>query len=124
MLYNNQSPYTTALIVPNKEQLRLRLKHLKLQPESEEGKEASLRILQEEIAKYKTGGTLSTLFPDRWLPATFAVLSEPFTEQNLMINSTMKMVRGKIEKAYQSRIDFMYTAEGKNMLNDANKGAL
>lgn len=124
MLYNNQSPYTTALIVPNKEQLRLKLKHLKLLPESEEGKEAYLRILQEEIAKYKTGGTHSALFPDRWLPATFAVLSEPFSEQNLMINSTMKMVRGKIEKAYKSRIDFMYTAEGKNILNNANRNAL
>lgn len=124
MLYNNQSPYTTALIVPNKEQLKLKLKHLKLLPESEEGKKASLRILQEEIAKYKTGGTLSTLFPDRWLPATFAVLSEPFSEQNLMINSTMKMVRGKIEKAYKSRIDFMYTAEGKNILNNENRNAL
>lgn len=124
MLYNNQSPYTTALIVPNKEQLKLKLKHLKLLPESEEGKKASLRILQEEIAKYKTGGTLSTLFPDRWLPATFAVLSEPFSEQNLMINSTMKMVRGKIEKAHKSRIDFMYTAEGKNILNNENRNAL
>ena len=124
MLYNNQSPYTTALIVPNKEQLKLKLKHLKLLPESEEGKEASLRILQEEIAKYKTGGTHSALFPDRWLPATFAVLSEPFSEQNLMINSTMKMVRGKIEKAHKSRIDFMYTAEGKNILNNENRNAL
>ena len=52
------------------------------------------------------------MFPERWLPSTFAVLPEPFTEQNQMINSTMKMVRGKIEKAYAKRIDYLYTAEG------------
>ena len=47
------------------------------------------------------------MFPERWLPATFAVLSEPFTEQNQMINSTMKMVRGKIEKAYAARLEYI-----------------
>jgi long-chain acyl-CoA synthetase len=63
------------------------------------------------------------MFPDRWLPSTFAVLAEPFTEQNQMINSTMKMVRGKIEKAYAQRIESLYTAEGKNIYNDDNLNA-
>ena len=37
-----------------------------------------------------------------------------------MINSTMKMVRGKIEKAYAERIDYLYTAEGKKIMNEQN----
>jgi long-chain acyl-CoA synthetase len=41
-----------------------------------------------------------------------------------MINSTMKMVRGKIEKAYSSRIDYTYTAEGKQLLNKENIDSL
>lgn len=41
-----------------------------------------------------------------------------------MINSTMKMVRGKIEKAYAERIAYMYTAEGKQLLNQQNLDAL
>ena len=41
-----------------------------------------------------------------------------------MINSTMKMVRGKIEKAYAERINYMYTAEGKKLLNPQNIDAL
>jgi long-chain acyl-CoA synthetase len=60
------------------------------------------------------------MFPERWLPSAFAVLPEPFTEQNQMINSTMKMVRGKIEKAYANRIDYLYTAEGKQTFNQQN----
>jgi long-chain acyl-CoA synthetase len=58
------------------------------------------------------------------LPSAIAVLPEPFTEQNQMINSTMKMVRGKIEKAYQHRIDALYTAEGKKLLTQENLSAL
>ena len=37
-----------------------------------------------------------------------------------MINSTMKMVRGKIEKAYAKRIEFLYSAEGKQIFNAEN----
>ena len=34
------------------------------------------------------------------------------------------MVRGKIEKAYATRIDYMYTAEGKQPQNQQNIDAL
>ena len=94
ILYNNQSPYTVA------------------------------RTIQRQIDRFRKGGDLSALFPDRWLPAAFAILPEPFTEQNGMVNSTMKIVRGKIEKAYASRIDHLYTPEGKNPVNEENKKAL
>jgi long-chain acyl-CoA synthetase len=124
MLYNNQSPSTIALIVPNKENLRRKLQHLGLTLDTEEGKKAALEKLEKEIAKYKRGGEFEGMFPERWLPSAFAVLSEPFTEQNQMINSTMKMVRGKIEKAYADRIEYVYTAEGKQTLNEKNLASL
>ena len=60
------------------------------------------------------------MFPERWLPAAVAVLPEPFTEQNGLVNSTMKIVRGKVEKHYADRIEYAYTAEGKNLLNEKN----
>ena len=124
MLYNNQSAYTTALIVPNREALKRKLAHLDLALDTEEGRKAAVKKLEEELAKYKKGGEFEGMFPERWLPTTFAVLAEPFTEQNQMINSTMKMVRGKIEKAYAARIDYMYTAEGKQTQNQQNLDAL
>lgn len=124
MLYNNQSPFTIALIVPSREHLLRKLSHQNLTLDTEEGREAALKKLEKEISKFKKGGEFEGMFPERWLPSSFAVLAEPFTEQNQMINSTMKMVRGKIEKAYKERIDYVYTAEGKQLLNKENLAAL
>ena len=124
MLYNNQSAYTTALIVPNKDQLKRRLAEDGLTLDTEEGRIAALRRIEKAVNKFKKGGEFEGQFPERWLPSCFAVLAEPFTEQNQMINSTMKMVRGKIEKAYDERIKYMYTAEGKSLENKQNIDAL
>ncbi|MBQ8672632.1 MAG: AMP-binding protein [Bacteroides sp.] len=124
MLYNNQSAYTTALIVPNRDQLARKLKQQNLTLATEEGQRAALTILDASVARFKKGGDLEGMFPERWLPSCFAVLAEPFSEQNQMINSTMKMVRGKIEKAYAERINYMYTSEGKQLMNAENLKAL
>ncbi|MBQ8592668.1 MAG: AMP-binding protein [Bacteroidaceae bacterium] len=124
MLYNNQSPYTTAVIVPNKEQLKRKLQQSNQGLNDEAGRIAALQLLESELNRFKKGGEFEGMFPERWLPSCFAVLAEPFTEQNQMINSTMKMVRGKIEKAYTDRIAYMYTAEGKQLLNAQNLKAL
>ena len=124
MLYNNQSPYTIALIVPNKEALKRKLAFSNLTLDTEEGRKAALKKMEQELNKYKKGGEFEGMFPERWLPSTFAILSEPFTEQNQMINSTMKMVRGKIEKFYADRINFLYSSEGKQIFNEKNLEAI
>ena len=124
MLYNNQSPCTSALIVPNKENIKRALEAKKLDLTTEEGRKAALDIIKADIDMFKKGGEFDGMFPGQWLPSCFAVLSEPFSEQNQMINSTMKMVRPKIEKAYKARIDYMYTAEGKQLYNEQNLDAL
>lgn len=123
LLHNNQNPYTVALIVPNKERLKKHLAHHRLDLSSEQGKETAIGIIKSQIDRFRKGGDLATLFPDRWLPATFAVLPDAFTEQNGMVNSTLKIVRGKVEKAYADRIAYLYTAEGKNPVNPPNKEA-
>ncbi|MNS75772.1 Long-chain-fatty-acid--CoA ligase FadD15 [compost metagenome] len=120
MLHNNQDAYTTALLVPNKESLKSYLRQKGLNWESEEGKKEAIKMLQAEVNEYKSQGKFAGIFPERWLPATFAILPEGFTEQNHFLNSTLKMVRGKITDHYQNRIEALYTAEGKNILNDEN----
>jgi len=122
ILYNNQNPYTVALIVPNKDSLKKQLGNLSL--ESQEGKEAAVRLIQSQIDRFRKGGDLSTLFPERWLPTTFAILPEAFTEQNGLVNSSLKIVRGKVEKKYEDRIEYLYTPEGKNPLNQENMKSL
>ena len=124
ILYNNQSAYTTALIVPNKEKLAAHVKSLGLDYNTPDGKKAALEAIKGQLAKFEKGGEMETMFPHRWLPSTFAVLPEPFTEQNGMVNSTMKIVRNKVEKAYADRIEHMYTPDGKNIFNEMNMKSL
>lgn len=120
MLHNNQNPYTIALIVPNKEALkRFAEKHHK-NWESAEAKEMAIKKLQSELNEYKSGGRFAGHFPERWLPATFVVLPEDFNEQNQLMNSTLKIVRGKIEERYKDKIEFLYTSEGKSVVNEIN----
>ena len=126
ILHNNQSPYTVALIVPNKEMLKSYVKHKKphLEWASAEAKELALNKLQREINEYRKGGKFEGMFPERWLPTAIAVLGEAFTEQNGLVNSTMKIVRGKVEERYKNRIEMLYGADGKNIVNKENVEAL
>jgi long-chain acyl-CoA synthetase len=124
MLYNNQSPYTSALVVPAKDAVRDWLRDAGLSVKTPEGQEAVLRLLESELAKHREGGELGGAFPGRWLPSAVAVLGEAFTEQNHMLNSTMKMVRGKIVEFYRPRIDYLYTPEGRSILNAHNRAII
>jgi hypothetical protein len=80
-------------------------------------------IVKADVDSFKKDGANAGMFPERWLPSCFAVLPEAFTEQNGMMNSTMKVVRGKVEKFYQERIDILYTADGKNLYEQHNLDA-
>ena len=124
ILHNSQDPYTIALITPNKEALKAYVKELGLDPASKEAKEKMLELLQDEVNMYRKGGRLEGMFPDRWLPAAVCVLPEPWTEQNHFLNSSMKVVRGRIEEAYKDHMAFAYTPEGKNIVNERNLASL
>ena len=63
MLYNNQSPYTTALLVPSREAVRGWLKQAGLSAATPEGQEAVLRLLEAELARHREGGDLGGAFP-------------------------------------------------------------
>ena len=120
ILYNNQKPYTIVLIVPEKDALKEFVKGKGLDPESREGKVAMLEKIQAEIDSYRKGGAHEGMFPERWLPTSVVICDEAFTLQNKMVNSTAKIVRGKVEEHYADRIAYAYTAEGKLLLNEKN----
>lgn len=124
VLYNNQSPYTVVIVVPNKAALSEAVKAAGADPESVEGRKAQLDILQAEVDSYRPGGRHSGLFPEKWLPAAVIVADTPFTEQNGMLNTTAKMVRGKVEKWYADRIEYAMTPEGKLLYNERNLASL
>ncbi len=119
MLYNQQNPYTIALIVPDKEKMLKWIEGNNLDPNSTTTAETVLQELNNAIKRYKEDKTLSEKFIPQWTPKTFAVLPEPFSEENGMINSTLKMVRRKIAKAYEDRIAKLFSEEA-NPINPTN----
>ena len=123
ILHNNQDPYTIVLIVPNKDALKEYVKAQGLDYSTEEGKKAMLQKVQDEVNEYRNG-KFAGMFPEMWLPKAIAVLPEAFTEQNHMVNSTMKIVRGKVEEYYADRIEYAYTLEGKELFNEKNIASL
>ena len=124
ILHNSQDPYTIVLITPNKDALKAYAKDLGLDPTSEEAKVKMLELLQDEVNMYRKGGRLFGAFPERWLPAAVCVLPEPWTEQNHFLNSSMKVVRGRVEEAYKENMEYAYTPEGKNIVNKMNLASL
>ena len=122
IIHNNQNPFTGAIVVPNAEALRRELDQRKAV--GEERPAAAARILAAEIDKYRAGGVFAGEFPERWLPAGLAIVDEAFTEQNGLVNSTMKIVRSKVEERFRERLEYLYSPDGKQVENSENLKAL
>jgi long-chain acyl-CoA synthetase len=124
MLFNNQNAYTSGMIVPNMPAINREIEKRGLKHGTDEALNEALKIIQHEVDAYKTGGKFANSFPERWLPSAIVVLPEAFTEQNQLLNSTMKIVRGKIAEYFKAELEFLYTAEAKNISNKMNLAAL
>jgi len=120
MMYNNQRPYSVMLVVLSRDNIRRWLSQNNLSPDKEEGWRAALKELENQLSLYKTGGQYQDMFPQRWLPAAVGILPEPFTEDNRMVNSTMKIVRSVITETCRDIIDYLYTPGAKNIQNEKN----
>ncbi len=124
LLYNNQNPYTVGMVVPDMDNINRELKHLHIEKGSPEGYKKTLEIIQNEINEFKKGGKHEGMFPERWLPATLTILPEAFSQENGLINTSMKLVRGKITEYFKENLDFLYTSAAKKIENELNMEAL
>ena len=122
LIHNNQDLFTGAIVVPNAEALRRELAARGIAPGERAAKAAEL--LGAEIDGYRAGGVHAGEFPERWLPAGLAIVDEAFTEQNGLVNSTMKIVRSKVEEHFRERLAYLYTPEGKALKNPRNLASL
>jgi long-chain acyl-CoA synthetase len=120
MLYNNQKPYTVALIYPNKEAMKRVIKEHGKDLSTNEGIEIALKAIELDLNQYRAFGKHGDMFPQRWLPPAIGILSEGFTDENRMMNSTMKMVRPKIMEVYADLLNYLYTPEAKTITNERN----
>lgn len=120
MLHNNQQPFTVCLLVPNTEGIKRYAKEQGIALDTDQGIKQVLKRLQQELNEYRTGGKYEEMFPQRWLPSSIAILKEGFTEENNLMNSTLKMVRPKINERYADLLDYLYTPEAKDITNRGN----
>jgi long-chain acyl-CoA synthetase len=103
MIYNDHKKFTTALVtldVPNVKKF-IKENHIS-------DPEVLMKEIKESFYKFKNEPDYHNKFPEKWIPSVIRIVEEPFTEQNKMINSTLKMVRHKIIETYTEMISEMY----------------
>ncbi len=115
VLYNDHNDYTTALIVPDMQNTREYISSRRV----ENAKEL-IEFFSDQMNAFRRSENYKNRFPRMWLPATFQIVTEPFSEDNKMVNSTMKLVRHKIFEYYRDRVEYMYGDEGKHWYNPRN----
>ncbi len=115
MVYNDMKSFTVAVAVLAEDKIKALVKAQKISK-----KEELMQLVSDDLLKFTHHDTFINQFPEVWVPSRFVLASEPFTEQNLMINSTMKMVRHKVLEAYKEPIEALFSPESSNGFHKHN----
>ncbi len=114
MIYNDHKKYTTALLTLNKTNVSEWIKKEKIQNFDE-----ILKKIKTEILLFNQQEEFKGRFPSKWIPSNFQIIEKDFSEENKMINSTLKMVRRNITDTFQNKLDLMYSKDApKNVLQE------
>ena len=108
VLYNDHCKYTTALITLDRDRLK---KYAKEQGVT--SPEKLLDVIKKSFLAFETDYAYKDMFPKQWIPSVFHIVEEPFSEQNGMVNSTMKIIRFKVLGKYKDVFTRMTTPDGK-----------
>ena len=119
MIYNDHQKYTTALITLNKQAVEALIKKEGFKSYGELNK-----ALKDQLLLFTKQAEFKDKFPGKWIPSNFQIIPEEFSEENKMINSTLKMVRHNITETYASRLDLMYGNQAQQNALDENSSVL
>ncbi len=115
MVYNDMKKNTTAIVTLHREKVRAYAKK-----NGFTSADQILEAIRKDLYAFKNVPEFKGQFLEKWIPTSFQVAPEDFSDKNQMINSALKMVRHKIQEVYQDRIDFMYAPGGSNVINKMN----
>ena len=101
--YNDMKKYTTALVTLEQGACRKLFESRGVSTAA-----AALDVLLEEFESYRSAEEGQKTIPPSWRPTVFEVIPKTFSEDDGLVNSTMKLVRHKIVEMYRNRIDAMY----------------
>jgi long-chain acyl-CoA synthetase len=107
VVYNDHNPVTTALVTLQEELVRTIIEREGIRDEK-----GLLKSLEAVLRSYEKVAKES--IPNQWIPAHFAIIGKPFSEEDGLVNSTMKLVRYKVIETYRGRIDQMYESDQIN----------
>lgn len=108
VLYNDHCKYTTALITLDQNRLKKYVEQHKLTD-----LDKILDVVKDSFFKFTNDNVYKNQFPKQWIPSVFGIIDEPFSEQNNLMNSTMKLKRFAILETYKDVLDRMQTLDGK-----------
>jgi long-chain acyl-CoA synthetase len=123
MLYNQQDPFTVALVVPEVGEIRKFMQTRGITGVVDAELDQVLEALRGCLMRYRKDPELTSHFVSSWTPKTFALLPEPLGEEFGTMNASMKMVRRKVVERYRERIRKLYEDE-EDPLNPANRAVL
>ncbi len=119
MLYNNQKRLTSSVITLDEQKVKKLINELQIKSTS-----SLLDVIDKEIKLFKNDPVYKAKFPSKWMPSLFFIAPEAFSEDNKQVNSTMKIVRYKVEESYQSKIEQMHSAKGFENIKKENEKTL
>ena len=115
MVYNDMKRFTSSIITLREDRVKALIKK-----ELVKTPEELLNLIKQDLYAFKDTPEFKDQFLEKWIPTTFQVVGEEFSDENQMINSALKMVRHIIQKVYTDRIDFMYAPGGTQVVNELN----
>ena len=117
MAYNDQKKYTTALVTLDENRCKALFEKERIATA-----DAALELLMREFEAYRVVSSGEKSIPPAWRPTVFEIIPKAFSEDDQLINSTMKLVRHKVVEFYADRIQAMY--EDLDLKNKRNLAAM
>lgn len=118
MAYNEQNKYTAGVVSLETARVERLIKAEKIS-----SADVLLDRLTEEFFRFKSDPKAKRV-PANWIPATFLIVPEGFSDKDGTVNSTMKLVRHRVAKVHAEGIQYLYTPEGSRPGNPRNLEAL
>jgi long-chain acyl-CoA synthetase len=115
LIYNDHKKNTSALITLSRAIILAWVKRKNINSSEE-----IMDQIRKEVLIFNDQPEFKGKFPNKWIPSNFQIIEEDFSEENNMINSTLKMVRHRITETYQDRLDVMYGANAQKKSLEEN----
>jgi long-chain acyl-CoA synthetase len=110
LVYNDHRPSTTALVTLQEDNVKALL-----EANSIKNVKDAYELINKTLKSYEDK---ANMIPSMWHPARFAIIQKPFSEDDGLVNSTMKLVRYKTIEFYKDRLDLLYSdPEGNRKKN-------